>query len=95
MRTAPLTDRLSSSFERSCRFDLTIGGPARSVLRVRIAACLLVFALLATRAAALEIGERAPDFSLPDQHGKTLKLSDLRGKSKVVIAFYVMAFTPG
>jgi peroxiredoxin Q/BCP len=62
---------------------------------MRIAVVLLASLLLVTGAAALEVGDRAPDFSLPDQNGKTFQLSDLRGKSNAVIAFYVMAFTPG
>ena len=41
------------------------------------------------------IGEKAPDFELPNQDGKMLKLSDFRGKKNVVLAFYVLAFTGG
>jgi len=62
---------------------------------MRIPIVLLASLLGATSAAALEVGDPAPDFSLPDQYGKTVKLGDLRGKSNAVIAFYVMAFTPG
>jgi peroxiredoxin Q/BCP len=36
----------------------------------------------------------APDFTLPDQHGKPVSLSDFRGKS-VVLYFYPKADTPG
>ena len=43
----------------------------------------------------LKVGEAAPDFSLPDQNGKPVKLSDFRGKQNVVLAFYVLAFTGG
>lgn len=46
-------------------------------------------------AGALKVGDKAPDFTLADQAGKPVRLADFRGKSNVVIAFYVMAFTPG
>jgi peroxiredoxin Q/BCP len=42
----------------------------------------------------IEPGESAPDFELPDQDGKPVKLSDLRGKPTVVY-FYPKADTPG
>ncbi len=41
-----------------------------------------------------EIGDRAPDFSLPDQAGEPVTLSELRGQ-KVVVYFYPKADTPG
>jgi peroxiredoxin len=50
---------------------------------------------LAAQAATLKVGDKAPDFSLPDQTGKQVKLSDFEGKSNVVLAFYVLAFTGG
>lgn len=43
----------------------------------------------------LKVGDTAPDFTLPDTDGKTVKLSDFRGKKNVVLAFYVLAFTGG
>ncbi|MGH9426495.1 MAG: redoxin domain-containing protein [Terriglobia bacterium] len=46
-------------------------------------------------AAELKVGDRAPDFSLPDQDGRVVKLSDFHGKKNVVLAFYVLAFTGG
>jgi cytochrome oxidase Cu insertion factor (SCO1/SenC/PrrC family) len=46
-------------------------------------------------AGMLKEGDHAPDFTLADQAGKPVRLADFRGKSNVVIAFYVMAFTPG
>jgi thioredoxin-dependent peroxiredoxin len=39
-----------------------------------------------------EPGDQAPDFTLPDQHGNAVKLSDLRGKT-VVLYFYPKAET--
>jgi thioredoxin-dependent peroxiredoxin len=43
---------------------------------------------------ALEPGDKAPDFTLPDQSGEPVKLADLRGKT-VVLYFYPKADTPG
>lgn len=56
---------------------------------------LLVFLTGAAQSAALKVGDIAPDFELIDQEGKLFKLSDLRGQSNVVIAFYILAFTGG
>ncbi|WP_413162515.1 thioredoxin-dependent thiol peroxidase [Aeromonas salmonicida] len=42
----------------------------------------------------LSAGTLAPDFSLSDQDGNPVRLSDLRGK-KVLIYFYPKAMTPG
>jgi peroxiredoxin Q/BCP len=39
-------------------------------------------------------GDKAPNFTLSDQHGNGVKLSALRGK-KVVLYFYPKADTPG
>jgi peroxiredoxin Q/BCP len=41
-----------------------------------------------------EPGEQAPDFELPDQDGRPVKLSDFRGQP-VVVYFYPKADTPG
>jgi cytochrome oxidase Cu insertion factor (SCO1/SenC/PrrC family) len=43
----------------------------------------------------VKVGDMAPDFTLPDQNNKPVKLSDFRGKKQVVLAFYVLAFTSG
>jgi peroxiredoxin Q/BCP len=42
----------------------------------------------------LEAGQEAPDFTLPDQSGEEITLSDLRGQT-VVLYFYPRADTPG
>ena len=42
----------------------------------------------------LEIGNKAPDFALPDKDGNIVRLSDFLGK-KVVLYFYPKDNTPG
>ncbi|MGH3643870.1 MAG: thioredoxin-dependent thiol peroxidase [Mycobacterium sp.] len=42
----------------------------------------------------LAVGDKAPAFSLPDADGKTVKLSDYKGR-KVIVYFYPAASTPG
>ncbi|MEZ5075867.1 MAG: thioredoxin-dependent thiol peroxidase [Solirubrobacterales bacterium] len=42
----------------------------------------------------LEPGDKAPAFTLPDQNGDRVKLSDLKGRT-VVLYFYPRADTPG
>ena len=42
----------------------------------------------------LEVGAKAPAFSLPDADGNTVKLSDFKGR-KVIVYFYPAASTPG
>jgi cytochrome oxidase Cu insertion factor (SCO1/SenC/PrrC family) len=44
---------------------------------------------------SLKVGDVAPDFTLPSDQGKTIKLSDYRGKKSVLLAVYVLAFTGG
>jgi peroxiredoxin Q/BCP len=44
---------------------------------------------------SLAIGQDAPDFSLRDERGNTVKLSDFKGKSSVVLMFYPADNTPG
>ena len=42
---------------------------------------------------AVEVGDKAPDFTLKDQHGQPVTLSDFRGEKNVVVVFYPFAFT--
>lgn len=42
----------------------------------------------------LQPGDPAPDFTLPTDDGKTVTLSDLRGR-RVIVYFYPAAMTPG
>ena len=44
-------------------------------------------------AAALAVGEQAPDFSLNGTDGKPVKLSDLTAKGPIVVYTFIAAFT--
>ncbi|MDR9362937.1 MAG: peroxiredoxin [Microbacteriaceae bacterium] len=41
----------------------------------------------------IQIGDQAPNFTLPNQHGEEIELQALRGKP-VVLAFYPLSFSP-
>ena len=57
-------------------------------MRIEVIAMLL-------GSAALKVGDRAPDFTLPDTDGKPVTLSRLLVTGPVILAFYPKAFTPG
>ena len=42
----------------------------------------------------LEIGDKAPAFTLPDETGSDVSLADYKGR-KLVMFFYPKAMTPG
>lgn len=42
----------------------------------------------------LPVGSQAPDFSLPATDGQTFTLSELAGRTHVVLVFYVGDNTP-
>jgi len=47
-----------------------------------------------TRQQQVGVGDRAPDFTLPDQSGTPVRLSDLVGRKTVVLYFYPKDQTP-
>ena len=49
--------------------------------------------LLASPASALDVGQKAPDFTLTGPGNKQVKLADLLGKGPVVIYTFIQAFT--
>ena len=65
-------------------------------LRVMVGAVLLTLATTpAAQTGPLKVGDKAPDFTLPDQNGNKVSLNQFLGKKNVVLAFYVLAFTGG
>jgi peroxiredoxin (alkyl hydroperoxide reductase subunit C) len=48
----------------------------------------------ADRTSTLKAGDAAPEIALKTNTNTDFKLSDLRGKKNVVLAFYPFAFTP-
>jgi len=47
-----------------------------------------------TQGAAPKVGDRAPEFTLANQDGVPTRLAEFLGKKRVVLAFYIKAFTP-
>ncbi len=43
---------------------------------------------------SMQVNDKAPEFTLPDQNGKNISLKDFRGKT-VILFFYPKADTPG
>jgi thioredoxin-dependent peroxiredoxin len=67
-----------------------------SRLVTRILGLGLGVALLAGAAAAeLQVGDKAPDFTMQGSDGKMYSLKDFHGKSAVVVAWFPKAFTGG
>jgi peroxiredoxin len=54
---------------------------------------LAAILILATGAGAIEVGQKAPDFTLTAPDGKPVKLSDLLAKGPVAIYTFIQAFT--
>ncbi len=42
----------------------------------------------------LQVGDEAPDFTLPATGGRGVTLKDYRGSRNVLLVFYPAAFTP-
>lgn len=58
--------------------------------------CILlsVGLILSSVATALEVGERAPDFTLQSTTGEEIQLAQFQGKKHVLIQFYTMDYQP-
>jgi peroxiredoxin len=55
---------------------------------------LIAVVVSAGAAMALEIGQPAPDFTLPSTTGEKISLSQFKGKKHVLIQFYTLDFNP-
>jgi hypothetical protein len=62
--------------------------------RSLIALTALAALLVAGGAQALEVGQKAPEFSLPGPGNKPVKLSELTAKGPVVLYTAIQVFTP-
>ena len=67
----------------------------RRILRATFLALFVLGTAAGAWATELKVGDKAPDFTLPDQNGTKVHLADFEGKKNVVLAFYVLAFTGG
>ncbi len=63
---------------------------ARSLLLTGVLLARLLLA--ASAATALEIGDKAPDFTLPSTTGEKISLSQFRGKKLVLLEFFISVF---
>jgi cytochrome oxidase Cu insertion factor (SCO1/SenC/PrrC family) len=66
----------------------------KSLLLKGIVTAVLIGLVWAGGAAALNVGDKAPEFALNGPDGKPVKLSELTAKGPVVIYTFVYAFTP-
>ena len=53
------------------------------------------FASAPASGASLDVGDAAPDFTLPSTDGAQVSLSSFAGRKNVVLAFFPKAFTSG
>ena len=65
----------------------------RRVAPLLVGGLLLSGLIWAAPAGALEVGQKAPDFTLPSPGGKPVKLSELTPKGPVVLFTFIQAFT--
>jgi peroxiredoxin Q/BCP len=69
-----------------------VGMKRQRAVRGVLLALIAVFATVGA-AGALEVGQKAPDFTLTAPDGKPVKLGDLLAKGPLVIYTFIQAFT--
>ena len=69
--------------------------PLTRGFRVLLSSLAVLLVLASPIASALEVGDKAPNFSLQASDGNTYSMSQFIGEKPVVIAFFPKAFTGG
>ncbi len=62
--------------------------------RLLVGVVLASMLVIAGAVMAVEVGEKAPDFTLPSTLGKEISLSQFKGKKHVLVQFYSTDFNP-
>ena len=79
-------------------FEPTTSTRPSGVLALAICLVSTALGVATVRAAALAVGDAAPDFELQGSDGAIYRLNDLLakgGKQGIVLAWFPKAFTPG
>ena len=72
-----------------------MSGRPPGVARLILVSTTLASLLMVTGVALpLEVGEKAPDFTLPSTMGEPISLSQFRGQKHVLLEFYVRDHAP-
>ena len=72
-----------------------MSGRTPDAARLILVSTTLASLLIVTGVAlSLEVGEKAPDFTLPSTMGEQISLSQFRGKKHVLLEFYVRDHGP-
>ena len=90
-KPASVTSKTSAKAKPSSK-KTSVKKSASSLAKERMPASSKKKALAVT--SGLKVGDCAPDFSLPNEQGKVVTLSEIRGK-KIVLFFYPKDNTPG
>ena len=70
------------------------GLPPNVVRLILVSITLARLLMVPGMALSLEVGEKAPDFTLPSTMGEQISLSQFRGKKHVLLEFYVRDYAP-
>jgi hypothetical protein len=70
------------------------GQPPGVALLILVSTTLASLLIVPGMALLLEVGEKAPDFTLPSTMGEQISLSQFRGKKHVLLEFYVRNHAP-